>query len=116
MKPKILVMTTAMWLSPAFVSVTAAPELNHGAAPAPLMLAAAQSHHGEGTVTAVDEQGKRIELEHGPIKSIGWMGMKMYFSVYDAELLDEVQVGDKVGFDFIETRDKRFVVTDIEVQ
>jgi len=82
----------------------------------PLLLAAAQTHHGEGTVTAVDQKGKRIEFKHGPIKSIGWMGMQMYFSVDDAELLDGVRVGDKVDFDFIETRDKRFVVTDIEVK
>lgn len=81
-----------------------------------LMLAAAQSHHGEGVVTAIDKKGKRIEFKHGPIKSLGWMGMQMYFSIDDMELLDEVKVGDKVGFDFIQTNDKRFVVTDIEVK
>ena len=82
----------------------------------PLMLAAAQSHHGEGTVTAIDKAGKRIEFKHGPIKSLGWMGMQMYFSVDDAELLEDVKVGDKVDFDFIQTRDKRFVVTDVDVK
>ncbi len=78
--------------------------------------AAAQTHHGVGTVTAIDNKSKKIELKHGPIKSIGWMGMNMFFNVEDAELLDEVEVGDTVDFDFIETRDKRYVVTDIEVQ
>lgn len=81
-----------------------------------LMLAAAQSHHGEGVVTAIDKKGKRIEFKHGPIKSLGWMGMQMYFSVDDANLLDEVKVGDKVDFEFIQTNDKRFVVTDIEIK
>ncbi len=81
-----------------------------------LMLAAKQTHHGVGTVTTIDSKGKRIELKHGPIKSIGWMGMKMFFAVDDAELLDEVEVADKVDFDFIETRDKRYVITDIEAQ
>ncbi len=81
-----------------------------------LMLASNQTHHGVGTVTAIDNKAKKIELKHGPIKSIGWMGMKMYFAVDDAELLDEVEVGDKVDFDFIETRDKRYVITDIEAQ
>lgn len=80
------------------------------------MLAAAQSHHGEGVVTAIDKKGKRIEFKHGPIKSLGWMGMQMYFSVDDVNLLDEVKVGDKVDFEFIQTNDKRFVVTDIEVK
>ncbi len=82
----------------------------------PLMLASNQTHHGVGTVITIDNKAKKIELKHGPIKSIGWMGMKMLFDVDDAELLDEVEVGDKVDFDFIETRDKRYVITDIEVQ
>jgi len=82
----------------------------------PLMLASNQTHHGVGTVTTIDSKAKKIELKHGPIKSIGWMGMKMFFAVDDAELLDEVEVGDKVEFEFIETRDKRYVVTDIEAQ
>jgi len=81
-----------------------------------LMLASNQTHHGVGTVIAIDNKAKKIELKHGPIKSIGWMGMKMFFDVDDAELLDEVEVGDKVDFDFIETRDKRYVITDIEAQ
>jgi len=34
----------------------------------------------------------------------------------DAELLDEIEAGDKVDFDFIETRDKPCVITDIEAQ
>lgn len=81
-----------------------------------LMLASNQTHHGVGTVTAIDNKAKKIELKHGPIKSIGWMGMKMFFAVDDSELLDEVEVGDKVDFEFIETRDKRYVITDIEAQ
>ena len=81
-----------------------------------LMLASNQTHHGVGTVTAIDSKTKKIELKHGPIKSIGWMGMKMFFAVDDTELLDEVEVGDKVEFEFIETRDNRYVITDIELE
>jgi len=81
-----------------------------------LMLTANQTHHGEGTVTAIDNKGKRIKLKHGPIKSIGWMGMNMFFEVEERDFLDEVEVGDRVDFEFIETRDKRYVITDIEVQ
>ena len=81
-----------------------------------LRLVANPTHHGVGTVTAIDRKGKRVELKHGPIKSIGWMGMKMFFAVDDRELLDEIEVGDTVDFDFIETRDKRYVVTDMDVQ
>ena len=81
-----------------------------------MMLAANQTHHGVGTVTGIDYKAGKIELKHGPIKSIGWMGMKMSFNVEDVDLLDEVEEGDKVAFEFIETRDGRFVVTDIETQ
>ncbi len=81
-----------------------------------LMLVAAQSHHGVGMVTAIDRKGKKVEFDHSPIKSIGWTGMKMFFDVDDRELLNEIEVGDKVNFEFIKTRDGRFVVTDVETQ
>jgi len=79
-----------------------------------LMLASNQTHHGVGTVTAIDNKGKKIELKHGPIKSLGWMGMKMFFDADDRELLDEIEIGDKVDFEFIKTRDGRFVIIDLE--
>ena len=94
------------------LSVSAENVISHQ----PLMLAANQTHQGEGTVTAIDSKGKRIKLKHGPIKSIDWMGMNMFFNVEDKDLIDEVEVGDKVDFDFIQTRDKRYVITDIEAQ
>ncbi|HEC17115.1 MAG TPA: copper-binding protein [Sedimenticola sp.] len=102
----------------AFGTAALAPHANaEGAFPnRPLMLAAAQNHHGVGTVTQIDRKGRRVELKHGPIKSIGWMAMTMFFEVEDADLLDEIEVGDEVDFDFIETRDKRYVITDIETR
>jgi Cu/Ag efflux protein CusF len=80
----------------------------------PPTLYAAQSHFGAGTVTAIDVKGKRIELKHGPIKSIGWMGMKMHFDVEESDLLEDIKKGDMVDFKFIETRDGRYVVIDLE--
>jgi Cu/Ag efflux protein CusF len=80
----------------------------------PPVLYAAQSHYGTGTVTAIDAKGKRIEFKHGPIRSIGWMGMKMFFDVEESDLLEDIKKGDKVDFEFIETRDGRYVVIDIE--
>ncbi len=109
----------ALSLSFVALSATSLPALAETQPTSPnqvMMLAAAQSHHGVGTVTAIDKKGKKVEFDHGPIKSIGWMGMKMFFDVDDRELLDEIEVGDKVDFEFIKTRDGRFVVTDIETQ
>ncbi|NOZ52835.1 MAG: copper-binding protein [Gammaproteobacteria bacterium] len=77
---------------------------------------ASQVHYGTGMVTAIDNKAKMVKLKHGPIKSIGWTGMQMFFDVDNMYLLDEVVVGDKVEFDFIETRDKRYVITYIEAQ
>ena len=82
----------------------------------PSVLLAAKSHHGVGTVKTINAKERTIELEHGPIKSIGWMAMKMLFDVEERELLEEVDVGDKVEFEFIKTKDGRFVVTDIELK
>lgn len=113
---KAIIMTSVIVISLGTVSLPASAEPTGDDSRHPLMLAAAQSHHGEGIVTAIDKKGKRIEFKHGPIKSLGWMGMQMYFSVDDLNLLEETKIGDKVDFDFIQTNDKRFVVTDIEVK
>ncbi len=78
------------------------------------IVAAAQTHHGTGTIKQIDKKANTVELTHGPIKSIGWMSMTMVFDVEDADLLDEIDVGDRVEFDFIETRDKHYVITEIE--
>ena len=80
----------------------------------PLMLGAAPSHHGVGTVKQIDKKGRRVELKHDPIKNLGWMGMKMFFDVEDVDMLEEIKVGDKVDFELIKTHDCRFVITDIE--
>jgi len=82
----------------------------------PSVLLAAQTHHGVGTIKTINVKERTIELDHGPIKSIGWMAMKMLFNVEERELLEEVEVGDKVEFEFIKTSDGRFVVTDIELK
>jgi len=116
MKPKSIAATllSAMALGVAMMPVYVCAE--NALSTPPIILAATQAHHGVGAVTQIDRKGRRIELKHGPIKSIGWMTMTMFFEVGDTDILDEVDVGDEVGFDFIETRDKRYVITDIETQ
>jgi len=116
MKQKAIVALSLCFVVVSSTSLPALAETNSTLPGQYLMLAAAQPHHGVGTVTAIDKKGKKVELNHGPIKSIGWMGMKMFFDVDDSDLLDEIKIGDKVDFEFIKTRDGRFVVTDIETQ
>ena len=67
-----------------------------------------------GTVETINTKERKIELDHGPIKSIGWMAMKMFFDVEGRELLEDVGVGDQVAFEYIETSDGRFVIIEME--
>jgi len=85
--------------------------LNIGMPPA---LYAGQSHHGEGVVTEINLPESRLEIKHGPIKSIGWMGMTMSFNVDELDLLEDIEVGDKVDFEFIKSNDNRYVIIDLE--
>lgn len=41
------------------------------------------------------------------------MGIKVFFYMDNRELLDEIEVGDKVKIEFIKTRGSRFVVAGI---
>jgi len=52
-----------------------------------------------GTVTAIDAEGGRIAIDHGPVEAIGWPAMNMAFDASD-QLIDQVEVGDEVEFDF----------------
>jgi len=75
---------------------------------------ATQTHQGEGEVVVIDVKGKKVKLDHGPIKSIGWGGMKMFFDVEDADMLEDIKVGNQVEFEFVKTKDGKFVITDLE--
>ena len=81
-----------------------------------VMLAASETHKGVGSITKIDKPGGRVELKHGPIDSIGWMGMTMFFDVQNADALNGIAVGDTVDFDFIETEDKRYLITNMTTQ
>ena len=62
------------------------------------MSAAAKSAKGTGTVTALNEAGRKVTLDHGPIPEISWPAMKMEFAVASAVDLSKVKTGDKVTF------------------
>jgi Cu(I)/Ag(I) efflux system protein CusF len=58
-----------------------------------------QMASAEGTVTAVDDQAGTITVDHGPVPAVDWPAMTMAFEA-DADLRQEVAVGDEVIFDF----------------
>lgn len=52
-----------------------------------------------GVVRQIDRANSRVEIDHGPIPSIGMPGMTMTFKVKDSRLLDQVKQGDQVNFE-----------------
>lgn len=59
------------------------------------------THQGKGKVVSVDAAKLSIKLTHEPIKSLGWSGMTMDFSVENAALLDGLKKGDAVMFELV---------------
>ncbi|VAX18129.1 hypothetical protein MNBD_NITROSPINAE03-694 [hydrothermal vent metagenome] len=88
----------------------AVDDINGGA----IKVATVKIHKGVGTVKKIKKRSGKIRLDHGPIKSIGWMGMVMTFDVENKKLLKGVKVGDKVSFGFYATDDGRHVITEIK--
>lgn len=75
--------------------------------------AAMQAHKGDGTVKRVDLEHRKVNLTHGPIKSLGWPGMTMDFKVKDSAILKGIKPGQKVEFDVIQEGEGQFFITRI---
>ena len=67
----------------------------------------------DGVIRKVDKNNNRITIKHGEIKNLDMPGMTMVFQVQQPELLDKVQVGDKVKFR-AEKSGSALVVTEIQ--
>lgn len=68
------------------------------------------THYGKGEVLTIDKKMQKIKLAHGPIQSLNWGPMQMFFFVEKPELLNDIKVGDTVNFSFIKAENGRFVV------
>ncbi len=75
--------------------------------------ALAQGHQATGVVKRVDAVKGVVLLKHDPIKSLGWPGMTMDFSVRDKKLLQGLKPEQKVTFEFVEEK-SRYVITSIK--
>jgi membrane fusion protein, copper/silver efflux system len=60
---------------------------------------AQETHKGRGTVSEVDVQKGRVELDHEPIASLQWPKMTMGFPVEDKRQLTPLKKGDAVEFE-----------------
>jgi len=74
---------------------------------------AAGEHSTSGTVNAVKD-GK-LNISHGPIKSMNMDGMTMDFAVADPAMLEDVKPGSKIDFTLTTNAKGGFVITDLEV-
>ena len=76
-------------------------------------IAFAQAHQATGVVKRIDAAKGVVLLKHDPIKSLGWPGMTMDFSVRDKKLLQGLKPEQKVTFEFVEEK-SRYVITSIK--
>jgi Cu(I)/Ag(I) efflux system membrane fusion protein len=60
------------------------------------------THHGEGSVEAVDPARATVTLAHGPIASLKWPAMSMDFRVKDPALIRTLKPGQKIDFEFVD--------------
>ncbi|HBR98726.1 MAG TPA: hypothetical protein DD979_15330 [Gammaproteobacteria bacterium] len=74
---------------------------------------AAQQGEGTGTLHAIDMPGKTVNLTHGPIPALKWMGMRMDLPVTRRVDLSGFQVGDDVQFTVKKGRDNQFRITEM---
>lgn len=73
----------------------------------------AAAHEATGIVKSVDPAKNAVVLAHDPVKSLKWPAMTMPFTVKDRALLDKLQPGKKVHFEFVQ-QGKNYVITSVK--
>jgi len=63
---------------------------------------AGTAHKATGVVKKVDPKTGTVTLAHDPVKSLNWPAMTMGFQVKDKMLLDKLQPGKKIEFEFMQ--------------
>jgi Cu(I)/Ag(I) efflux system protein CusF len=71
------------------------------------------THKATGVIKKVDPKAGIVTLAHDPVKSLNWSAMTMSFAVKDKVLLDKLQAGKKVEFDFVQ-QGKDYVITTVK--
>lgn len=69
----------------------------------------------EGEVKKINKEAGKLTIKHGELKNLGMSPMTMIFRVQDAAMLEQVKIGDKIGF-VAERVGGQLVVTKLEVQ
>jgi Cu/Ag efflux protein CusF len=77
-----------------------------------LAIGAQTADMSEGEIRKVDQEGGKITLAHGEIKSLDMPPMTMVFTVKNPALFGELKKGDKVRFAVVR-EDGKLVLTEI---
>lgn len=85
-------------------------------APAAFAVESEPTHQTTGIVKKIDQEKGRVTLAHDPVPSLEWPGMTMGFAVEDQTLLENLEPGQAVEFDFISGKGGMFVITEISPQ
>ena len=76
----------------------AAPEQREPSAEASAPAGAEGIHAAAGDVTKVSDN--QVTISHGPVESLGWPAMTMAFQAPSPEMLQGLNAGDPVDFQF----------------
>lgn len=68
-------------------------------------------HSGKGDITELSND--KVTISHGPVATLGWPAMTMTFESSSGELLQGLNIGDPVEFEFQKTGEQ-FVLTSIK--
>ena len=75
--------------------------------------AQATVHEASGTVTKVDREKSRITIKHGAVATLDWPAMTMTFAVKERKLMEKLQQGKEVQFQFAQ-QGKDYVITGVQ--
>ncbi len=67
-------------------------------------------HAASGLVKKIEREPARVAIQHGPVQTLGWPGMTMDFGVRDATILDRLQVGQRIDFEFVQDGRRYLIV------
>ena len=72
-----------------------------------------KQHKASGTVTKVDREKSRVTIKHAAVATLDWPAMSMTFAVKDRKLMEKLQQGKQVQFQFVQ-QGKDYVITGVQ--
>ena len=73
-------------------------------------VAQAEKPAGRGTLNAIDESKRQLNITHGPIAALNWPGMTMNFGVAPSVDLKALKAGSKISFTLTRGADGMYVI------